>query len=1135
VLSIGTELNPQSGPLNGFAIHETLPVRPDPLLPTGTLTFLFADIADSIRLWEEFPDDMQASLVRYSQILRETLVEHHGYIFRTAGSTFCAAFSRAGDAIRAALTIQQALQPETARLALAVQVLMALHSGSAEERDGKYFGPTVNRLTRLWEAGHGGQILLSLTTCELVRDHLPEGVQLLDLGYARLKDLSAPEHVFQLVGRGLPETFPPLRCLDQYPTNLPMQPTALVGRGQEVKLACEILRRPQTRLLTLTGPGGTGKTRLGLQIAAELLEDFEHGTFFVGLSSLNDPALVAPTIAQTLGLKDGSNQSAVESLTSYLSERRMLLVLDNFEQLVTNGPLLTELLAAAPGLKMVVTSREVLHLYGEREFSVPPLSLPDLDHLSPLEQLLSCEAIALFVQHATSIKPEFALTETNARIVAEICAALDGLPLAIELAAARIKLLSPEALLTRLTSNLGMRLKLLTGGARDLPARQQTLRSTLDWSYGLLNPEERKLFTFLGIFAGGCSLEAVEAVLGYGTGASSSLLSGDDPLDGLTSLVDKSLLRQGEGVSASELRFTMLQTLHEYAYERLVENGKLSLVRQRHAMYYLELAEQSETELKGADQGRWLERLELEHDNLRAALNWGMEAGSASTEYNQARLEVALRLAGALSRFWEMRGYLNEGREQLTALLEAVPDHNQLPTGALAKVMVSLGRLSYLQGDYATAQHRFDESLALYRQLQDKANILVSLKCLGDLAMRQSNYSLARTLFEESLALSQETEHQWDTANLLNSLGLLGWFQGDFKMAEEYYEQSLDLWQDLRDQRGYATVLSNKGAVAHQQGDYASSEVYNRQSLVLWRGLGDRWGVAHALQHLGLAAYAQEKFEVAQQLQVESLELRRKLGDRWGIGRSLANLGLVAYRLNELATARAYFQESLSLRRSLEDKWGIADALVGLGQIACCEGDFSAGALSYQEGLPLAYKYNLRLQIARLLEGMAVLLSLQRQLAQAAQLWGAAATLRDSMGSVIPPCERGEYEEAIAAARARMGLARFETAWETGQTMPLEQVIEQAMAYKVPETPPLAAVAEEPPPEKPKGVYPGGLTAREVEVLRLVAQGLTNAQVAEKLIMAPRTVNVHLTSIYSKLEVTSRTAAARFAMEQKLL
>jgi predicted ATPase len=435
---------------------------------------------------------------------------------------------------------------------------MAVHTGTVEERGGDYFGPTLNRVARLLSAGHGGQVLLSLSTEELVRDRLPLGIGLRDLGVRRLKDLFGPEHVFQLTAPGLPASFPPLKTLDVRLNNLPIQPTPLLGREREVAEIAGLLRREDVRLLTLTGTGGTGKTRLALQSAAEMIDEFEDGVFFVALSPVSDPHLVASALAGALSVSESAGRALKEDLRNFLSNKELLLVLDNFEQVVDAAPLVGELLSACPGLKVLGTSRTSLRIYGEHEYAVRPLELPDPDHLPPIETLREYEAIRLFTERAHAANTDFSLTEENAPAVAEICARLDGLPLAIELAAARVKLLSPQAMCSRLSNPL----KFLTGGARDLPERQRTLRGAIAWSHALLDEGEQALFARLSVFSGGCALEAVEAVC-----------DGEDDLpvdifEGLSSLVDKSMLRQEEGIE-EEPRFVMLETIREYARERL--------------------------------------------------------------------------------------------------------------------------------------------------------------------------------------------------------------------------------------------------------------------------------------------------------------------------------------------------------------------------------------------------------------------------------------------------------------------------------------------------------------------------------------------------------------------------------------
>src|SRR5215204_2923767 len=605
---------------------------------TGPLTFLFTDVEGSTSLWERNPKAMSEALSRHDEILRAAIEAHDGRVFKTVGDAFHATFSTAPDALEAALEAQRALLREEWAESGPLRVRMALHTGTAEERDGDYFGPSLNRVARLLSAGHGGQILISLATEKLVRDEVPEETGLRDLGERRLKDLSRPERVFQITASGLPATFPPLNTLDSRRNNLPAQPTVLVGRERELEEVLALLRSPNdVRLLTLTGPGGTGKTRLGLQAAAELTDEFEDGVFFVALAPIAAPALVAPTIARTLGLTESGNQPPEELLKGYLRDRQTLLVLDNFEQVLESASLLDEVLSAAPDLKILITSRTPLRLYGEHEFPVPPLPLPDPGSLPPVEHLTRYGAIRLFVERAQAVKPDFSLTEENAWAVVEICARLDGLPLAIELAAARIKLLPPQALLAR----LGNRLKVLTSGARNLPERQRTLRSAIEWSYGLLDESEKILFGRLGVFSSGAALEAIEAVCDA---------RGDLPVDvfeGVSSLLDKSLLQQRDG-SDGEAHFVMLETIHEFALEKLEESSNAEAIRRGHAEYFLALAEEAEPGLWGPEDATWLDRLEQEHDNMRAALSWAIK-------YEEA--ELALRLGGALRWFWYMEGY----------------------------------------------------------------------------------------------------------------------------------------------------------------------------------------------------------------------------------------------------------------------------------------------------------------------------------------------------------------------------------------------------------------------------------------------------------------------------------------------
>jgi predicted ATPase/class 3 adenylate cyclase len=746
--------------------------------PTGTVTFLFTDIEGSTRLWERDAAAMQAALDRHDAILREAIGKHGGHVFKTVGDAFCAVFSAAPDALEAALEAQRALLAQEWVGIGPLRVRMALHAGTANERGGDFFGPSLNRVARLVSAAHGGQVLLSVSVCGLLGDRLPERVELRDLGERRLKDLFRPERVFQLIAPDLPPSFPPLKTLDERLNNLPVQPTPLVGREKEVAEVGDLLRDGGVRLLTLTGPGGTGKTRLALQVAAEILDEFEDGVFFVPLANIADPALVTPTIARAL---DVGEAGELQGLEDFLRNREILLVLDNFEQVVEAAPLVGGLLTGCPGLKVLATSRSMLRVYGEREYPVPAMRLPDPKRLPPIEELGDFEAVGLFVERATSVKGDFGITEQNAAAVAGICVRLDGLPLAIELAAARVKLLPPEKIMERLEND---RLKLLAGGARDLPERQQTLRGAIDWSHALLDEDERTLFARLAVFSGGCTLEAMEEVCTV-----------EDALDGAESLLDKSLIRQEE-TGRGGPRFTMLETIHEYARERLWERTDAGTTHRRHAEYFLTLAEESEPRSGGPEQVAWFERLETENDNLRAALTWAIDHGEA---------ELGLRLAQALRPFWYARGHYVEGRGWVARFL-----------GGLAELFVD-------KEDYVRARDLYEEVLAIARQMEDAPTLVPTLIDLGYVHLLQGNHALATALGEEAVTLSRERGRTADLARALNCLGWTALVGGDRERADDSFAQSLALYSEHGNDAIAAESLEGLACAAGAKGEAGRS------------------------------------------------------------------------------------------------------------------------------------------------------------------------------------------------------------------------------------------------------------------------------------------------------------------------
>jgi len=864
--------------------------------PTGTVTFLFTDIEGSTKLWERHPEAMQPALARHDEILRGTTEQHGGYVFKTVGDAFCCAFPTAPDALEATLDAQRLLLKERWGEGGPLRVRTALHTGAAEERDGDYFGPPLNRVARLMSSAHGGQVLLSLATQELVRDQLLVGTTLRDLGEHRLKDLFRPERVFQLTAPELPSEFPPLRTLEAYRNNLPLQPTPIIGREKEVSEVCDLLRGEETRLLTLTGPGGIGKTRVALQAAADLLDDFPDGTFFAPLATLTDVELLLPAVAETLGVTETGEQPLFESLKDYLRERRMLLLLDNFEQVLEAAPQVTQLLAGAPGLKVLATSRAPLGLYGEHVFPVPPLTLPDLERPPPLERVTQYEAVRLFVERARAVKPDFKVTNESAPAVAEICVRLDGLPLAIELAAARIKMLPPKALLQRLSS----RLKLLTGGARDLPERQRTLKATIEWSFALLDEGEQLLFGRLAVFSGGRTLEAIEAVCDT---------RGDLPIgafEGVSSLLDKSLLRQEEGPEG-EPRFVMLETVHEFAREKLQGSGEAEEIKRTHAEYFLTLAEEAYPELKGSDQLEWIERLEAEHDNMRAALTWASGRKDA---------ELALKLGGALWLFWSVRVYFSEGRRWLQ---EALAMDGRVSPEVRAMALAGVGELAEDQGELDRAKEACQEGLELLaheegREAREaKLNLL---ERLGWVAWRREEHGQAQQLFEEGLALSREMNDTWWLATFLSYLAIVPHSLGDYERATELTEESMDLFREQGDKFSLAGCLINLAMMVYSQGDLGRAAQLTEEGVALHRELGTRGGVSTGLYNLGWMALLQDDLGRAAELYRESLSLSWDIGMNPLVQMALEGIACLAGAKGEAERAAQLWGAAQSLHET---------------------------------------------------------------------------------------------------------------------------------------------------------------------------------------------------------------------------
>jgi predicted ATPase len=770
---------------------------------------------------------------------------------------------------------------------------------------------------------------------------------------------------------------------------LPSTFTSLVGREQEVAEISALLTQPEMRLMTLVGPGGIGKTRLGLAVATQMRSLFVGGICFVGLEALNDPQLVVPTIARELGLKESGTRPPLKQVQGFVGERPFLLVLDNFEQIVAAAEELEELLAGCPHLKILVTSRTVLHLSAEQVVPVTPLSLPSLS-TSDNEDIAESAAVTLFVQRARNILPSFQLTPTNARAIAEVCVRLDGLPLAIELAAARVKLLPPQVLLARLSQ----RLQLLTGGPRSLPVRQQTLRSTIQWSYDLLGPEEQALFHLLSVFVGGWTLEAAEALC-------QTIGQADlDVLNTLSALMDNSLIQSSEQ-GAEEPRFLMLQIVREFGLERLTASGELETTRVAHARYFLALVEQAEPELDGPNQAMWVARLEHEHDNLREALEWALAKGR--DEKAAERREIGLRLSVALKEFWMMHGHYREAR---TFLERALALSEGTSTSLRARVLRAIASVADVQGDIDRIEVVAKLSLALSRELEDTCGIADSLGLLALAAWLRGKIVESVSLNEEQVRLLRQVGEPGVVADALFVLAEHVSTLGEYARGQALFEEALQLFRQAGNELWIGGTLVHSAAwLWFTLGDLATMRQRLQEGQALITRVGDRAWSAECLWIAALLALSEGEPVRASSLAQESLSIYREIGDPWFSAWMLYLLGKIETQRGEMLAARTYYQQSLALNQQVGEKWMTPFNLEGLASVAATQ-----GALRW-----------------------------------AAQLWGAAEALREAIAVPRLPVDRVGYEQAVAAARAQLGEDTFAAVWQEGRTMKLEQVIDDAL------------------------------------------------------------------------------------------
>jgi predicted ATPase/class 3 adenylate cyclase len=949
--------------------------------PTGTVTFLFTDIEGSTRLAQTHRATWEELRKRHHRILESAVEGENGYIFNISGDAFCIAFHTATDALNTAVRSQAALNREDWGDS-PIRVRMGIHTGRAEVQPaGDYQGYlAMSRVQRLMSAASGGQVLITLATQQLVREDLPEKVTLRDMGERCLKDMVQPEHVFQLVISNLPVDFPPIKTLDAYRHNLPVQLTSFIGRKKEIAGITQAIR--EHRLVTLTGVGGTGKTRLALQVAADLVGQFDDGVWFAGLGQVSDPELVPRTILSMIGINEQQGRTALQTLLDFLREKNILIVLDNCEHLIEATARLTEdLLNQAHSLKILATSREALGVKGEVIRQVLSLSLPDIKHLPTVEQLSQYEAVALFVERAMLVQPDFAITDKNSSSIVQICARLDGIPLAIELAASRVKALSVDQIAPRLDD----RFRLLTGGAHTALPRQQTLRATLDWSYNLLSDPERSLLRRLTIFSGGWVLEAAEAV------CQSEGISSSDVLDQLIELVNKSLVLVDPD-DGTGTRYRLLDTILQYAREKFQETDGVKALRDRHLAYYLDLASRAEEELIGPKMAEWLKRLEAERDNLRAALEWSLGQD----------VPAGLRLANSLLWFWDGSGTLWEGSNWLSKLLGR--PEAQTATLERARALGVQGYLLGWSGLEKEASLILEESRALCRELEDRQGFAFSTLLLGHQMI--ANPLKGQQLVAESLALYQELDDPFGTAWAYTYLGgCLGVRVSPAEVARATLEKGLAICRERQYLACSVHILGHLGGLALNQMDYPAARAWLEDSLAIQRHLGKGGSAIMALSLLGELAYAE----------------------------------------GDYSQARAYTEESLSLAEETANHSFTTGAPVLLGFIALREGDMKQAREIFFRSQQRFLKAGKRNVVVYALEGLTSLAVLQGKPEQAAAVYAWADSMHQILGDTREAYNQSWVDRDLAVIHSRLDEAAFVQAQSVGRALTMEQAIQYAL------------------------------------------------------------------------------------------
>ena len=1034
-------------------------------LPSGTVTFLFTDIEGSTKLAQEYPDEMPVLLARHNGILNQAIEAHNGYVFQIVGDSFSAAFSSVSDALNAALDAQRLLHNETWTPA-PIKVRMGIHTGAGQLNDNKqYTGyATLATTQRIMSAGHGGQVLMSNATQQLLRDGLSDGLSLRDMGERRLKDLIRPERLYQLISLNLPADFPPLKTLDVYRHNLPTQLTSFIGRGHEINEITKLIT--EQRVVTLTGSGGAGKTRLSLQVGAECLEQFPNGVWFVELASLTEPSLVVGAVMSALGLQEKDND--IHALAKHIGSQSLLLILDNCEHLIEDCTRVVEtLIQSCPKLRVLASSREAFGIAGEHPYRVPSLPFPNPKHLPSLDEIAACESVQLFIERVKTFVPSFTLTEKNASSVAQICCRLDGIPLALELAAARVKVMSVEQMAARLDDIFN----LLTSGNRTALPRQQTLRALIEWSYDLLSESEKSLFRRLAAFSGGWSLEAAESICSVGQ---DSILP-HDVLDDLARLVDKSLVVKEE--HNGEARFHMLETIRQYAEFKMFASEEVEEVKNRHRDWFMQLAEEAEPKLRTGEQMTWLTQLELEHDNLRAAMNWSIE---------QKHIEQALRIPSALAYFWEIHGHGEEGRIWFKQALAIDEDAKRKYPFAWANAVHGFAILSAYTPQFQTHHPEMEEVLKIFREYGDDFRVGHTLYHLAYFPHFVGELDTAKARYEESLGVYKKINNEWGVGECLHCIAHIEEVQGNTEKAHALYNQSLEELQPIGDRYSLFHPLGDTALIALNKGELNAAKTILEDSIQAFEELKNREWTSISINRLIEVLCEQGEYENARKVNQRNLDVQRETNNLDQLSWSIELKGRIELAEGNLSSAHQLLDEALAISEKTNNQFSVGFLKTALGLIDCYEGNYARGKeiieigiekvrkeyaskasalLTYRSyalwlekdvpGAARSYRDTLQelqgnfyfIRIPECLEGLGKIAVAQNQLERAARLLGAAEAMREKMDTPMPPVQRGDYDAHVQILREKLG-GKFETTRNDGRSMTMEQVIEFALEDK---------------------------------------------------------------------------------------